>query len=100
MLTLPDIRYKIEFQSAGLDNGYLPVRVVREEAQSRQLVETQTLETKLGVSIFFDCCSVSRGKTLRWINGWLEDREFAIASWSEVLLPPAIWCTGWRQSYL
>ena len=100
VLTVTDIRYKIEFQSAGLENGYLPVCMVREEVQSRQLVETQTLETKLGVSVFLDCRSVGCGKALRRFNGWLEDRKIATASWTEVLLPPAIRCKGWRQSYL
>lgn len=76
VLTVPDIRYKIEFQRAGLGVGYLPVHLVRQEVESGQLVVKQTLEPKPGLSMFTAWRSADRGKALRWFINRLEDRKF------------------------
>lgn len=75
VLTVPDIRYKIEFQCAGLGVGYLPVHMVRKQVQSGQLVVKQTLEPKPGVSMLIAWRSADRGKALRWFIDRLEDRK-------------------------
>jgi DNA-binding transcriptional LysR family regulator len=76
VLTVPDIRYKIEFQRAGLGVGYLPVHMTRADVDSGRFVVKQTLEPKPGVSMFIAWRSTDRGKALRWFLGRLEDRAF------------------------
>jgi DNA-binding transcriptional LysR family regulator len=76
VLTVPDVRYKIAFQCAGLGVGYLPVHLVREEVKSGRLVVKQTLESKPGVSMFIAWRSADRGKALRWFLDRLEDRKW------------------------
>ncbi len=75
VLTVPDIRYKIEFQCAGLGVGYLPVHMVHRQVQGGQLVVKQTLEPKPGVSMLIAWRSADRGKALRWFIDRLEDRK-------------------------
>lgn len=75
VLTVPDVRCKIEFQCAGLGVGYVPVHMVREEVKSGRLVVKQTLEPKPGVSLFIAWRSSDRGKTLRWFLDRFEDRK-------------------------
>lgn len=76
VLTVPDIRYKIEFQRVGLGVGYLPVHMTREEVKNGRLVVKQTLEPKSGISMFIAWRSAGRGKALRWFLDRLEDRKF------------------------
>ncbi|HEU5339562.1 MAG TPA: LysR family transcriptional regulator [Sulfuricaulis sp.] len=75
VLTVPDIRYKIEFQRAGLGVGYLPAHMVREDVINGRLLVKQTLEPKPGISMFIAWRSADRGKALRWFLERLKDRE-------------------------
>ncbi len=75
VLTVPDVRYKIAFQRAGLGVGYLPVHLVRDDVKNGRLVVKQTLEPKPGISMFIAWRSADRGKALRWFLERLADRR-------------------------
>lgn len=76
VLTVPDMRYKIAFQRAGLGAGYLPVHMVRDEVAAGRLVVKQVLEPKPGVQGFIAWRTADKGKALRWFLDRIEDREF------------------------
>lgn len=75
VLTVPDVRCKIAFQSAGLGVGYLPVHMTRDEIKNGELVVKQTVEGKPGVALFIAWRSADRGKALRWFLDRLADRK-------------------------
>lgn len=75
VLTVPDMRYKIAFQCAGLGVGYLPVHMVRAQVKTGRLLAKQTLEPKPDVALLIAWRSAGRGKALRWFLERFEDRQ-------------------------
>jgi DNA-binding transcriptional LysR family regulator len=75
VLTVPDMRYKIVFQCAGLGVGYLPVHMTRAEVAAGKLVIKQVIEPKPDAQGFIAWRSADRGKALRWFIERLEDRK-------------------------
>jgi DNA-binding transcriptional LysR family regulator len=76
VLTVPDMRYKIAFQCAGLGVGYLPVHMTRAEVAAGKLVIKQVIEPKPDAQGFIAWRSADRGKALRWFIDRLEDRKW------------------------
>lgn len=75
VLTVPDMRYKIAFQCAGLGVGYLPVHMTRAEVAAGKLVIKQVIEPKPDAQGFIAWRSADRGRALRWFIDRLEDRK-------------------------
>lgn len=75
VLTVADLRDKIDFQCAGFGVGYLPVHMVRDEVSGGRLVVKQVLESKPGAQVFIAWRTADRGKALRWFLDRLKDAE-------------------------
>ncbi len=73
VLTVPDMRSKLEAQRAGLGAGYLPEHMIREDLAAGRLVVRQTVEPKPDTALLVAWRSNARGKALRWFLGRLED---------------------------
>ncbi len=73
VLTVADMRDKIEFQCAGFGVGYLPVHMVRAEVAAGKLVVKQVLEPKPGGQVFIAWRTADNGKALRWFLDHLRD---------------------------
>lgn len=74
VLTVPDMRDKIEFQCAGFGVGYLPLHMTRAEVAAGKLVVKQVLEPKAGSPVFIAWRTADNGKALRWFLGRLDDK--------------------------
>jgi len=73
VLTVPDMRWKIRFQRAGLGMGYLPIHLTRADVQAGRLVMKQVVETRIGNPMFIAWRTAHRGKALAWFLEQLED---------------------------
>jgi len=73
VLTVPDMRWKIRFQRAGLGMGYLPIHLTRADVQAGRLVMRQVVETRIGNPMFIAWRTAHRGKALAWFLEQLED---------------------------
>ncbi|MHB8535342.1 MAG: LysR family transcriptional regulator [Sulfuricaulis sp.] len=81
VLTVADLRDKIEFQCAGFGVGYLPAHMVRAEVNSGRLLVKQVLEPKPEQQSFIAWRTADNGKSLRWFLNRLKDK-----TWIEGLL--------------
>jgi DNA-binding transcriptional LysR family regulator len=82
VLTVPDMRSKIQFQCAGLGVGYLPLHLTRADVQSGRLVIRQVVETRLGTPLYIAWRTAQQGKALAWFLERLEQpalREILLA---------------------
>ncbi len=75
VLTLPDMRYKIEAQSAGLGVGYLPMHLARIEQEAGRLVPRRVIEPKPEVQLFMAWRTGNTGKALVWFLNRLEEQD-------------------------
>ncbi len=75
VLTVPDMRDKIEFQCAGVGVGYLPPHMTRAEVAAGKLVVKQVLEPKAGSPVFIAWRTADNGKALRWFLNRLDDKQ-------------------------
>ena len=73
MLTVPDMRWKIEFQRAGLGVGYLPLHLTRVDVQAGRLVIKQVVESRACTTFFVAWRTQHRGKALAWFVERLDD---------------------------
>ena len=73
MLTVPDMRWKIQFQCAGLGVGYLPVHLTRAHVQAGRLIIKQVVESRVGSTAFIAWHTQHRGKALAWFIERLDD---------------------------
>ena len=73
VLTVPDLRAKLEAQKAGLGCGYLPRRTVLPEVRRGTLVIRRTEEAKPVGRIFCAWHSRDAGRALRWFVKRLDD---------------------------
>ena len=73
MLTVPDMRWKIQFQCAGLGVGYLPVHLTRTDVQTGRLLIKQVVEARVGTALFLAWPTQHRGKALAWFVERLDD---------------------------
>lgn len=73
VLTVPDMRSKIEFQRAGLGVGYLPLHLTRADVQAGRLVIKQVVEPRVGSPLFTAWRTSHHGKALAWFLERLDD---------------------------
>lgn len=73
MLTVPDMRWKIQFQRAGLGVGYLPLHLTRADVQAGRLLIKQVVESRVGTTLFIAWRTQHHGKALAWFVEHLED---------------------------
>jgi DNA-binding transcriptional LysR family regulator len=73
VLTVPNIRYKIAFQRAGLGVGYLPLHLTRADVAAGRLVIRQVVEPKPAIPMYVAWRTGERGKALAWFLKRLED---------------------------
>jgi len=73
VLTVPDMRSKIEFQRAGLGVGYLPLHLTRADVQAGRLVIRQVVEPRVSSSLFVAWRTSHHGKALKWFLDRLDD---------------------------
>jgi len=72
-LTVPDMRWKIAFQRAGLGAGYLPLHLTRADVQAGRLLIKQVVEARVGTTLFSAWHTQHRGNALAWFIECLED---------------------------
>lgn len=73
MLTVPDMRWKIQFQRAGLGVGYLPLHLTRADVQAGRLLIKQVVESRVGTTLFIAWRTQHHGKALAWFVEHLDD---------------------------
>lgn len=73
VLTVPDMRSKIEFQRAGLGVGYLPLHLTRADVRAGRLVIKQVVEPRVGSPMFTAWRTSHHGKALTWFLDRLDD---------------------------
>lgn len=73
VLTLSDMRGKLEAQRAGLGIGYLPRHIARQEAQAGRLVAKRVLEAKADTTLYIAWRTGDTGKSLAWFVRRLND---------------------------
>ena len=73
VLTLPDMRFKLEAQRAGLGVGYLPRHIARQEALAGRLLAKRVLEAKPDIALFVAWRTGDTGKALAWFLRRLDD---------------------------
>jgi len=73
VLTVPDMRFKIEYQLAGLGIGHLPLHMTRQYVQEGSLVIRRVEEPRPGSPLFLAWRSQHRGEALAWFLKQLED---------------------------
>lgn len=73
VLTVPDMRFKIEYQRAGLGVGHLPLHMTRQHVQEGSLVIRRVEEPRPGSPLFLAWRSQHRGEALAWFLKQLED---------------------------
>lgn len=73
VLTVPDMRAKIQFQRAGLGIGYLPLHLTRADVQAGRLIMKQVVEPRVGVPLFTAWRTHDRGKALAWFLERLDE---------------------------
>jgi len=73
VLTVPDMRSKLELQRAGIGAGFLPEHLVRADLASGRLVTLRTEEPKPDSTLLVAWRSTARGKALRWVLQRLND---------------------------
>lgn len=67
VLTVPDMRAKIETQKAALGAGFLPRHLIIEALDTGRLIEKQVEEQKADAALFLAWPSTKRGKALNWL---------------------------------
>ncbi len=75
VLTVPDMRTKIEAQRAGLGVGFIPKHLGLIEAQAGRLRIKEVLEPRPSTPIFVAWPSAQKGKALAWLLKRLVDEE-------------------------
>ena len=73
VLTVPDMRRKIEFQCAGLGVGYLPLHLTRAHVQDGALIIKQVEEPRVGSPLFIAWRRQAPGQALAWFLQRLDD---------------------------
>jgi len=71
VLSVPDMRFKIAFQRAGLGVGYLPLHMTREDVEAGRLIIKQVVEPKPSVPMYVAWRTGHKGKALEWWVGRL-----------------------------
>lgn len=74
VLTLPDMRGKIEAQRAGLGVGYLPRHLALHEQRAGRLLAKRVLEPKVDMPLFIAWRTGHSGKALHWFLKRLESK--------------------------
>lgn len=73
VLTVPDLRAKVEAQKAGLGCGYLPLRLIKPEVKAGHLVIRRTAEAKPAGRVYCAWRAPATGRALRWFIKRLDD---------------------------
>lgn len=76
VLTVPDMRFKIDYQRAGLGVGHLPLHMTRPYVQDGSLVIRRVEAPRLGSPLFLAWRSQHRGEALTWFLNKFEDAAF------------------------
>jgi DNA-binding transcriptional LysR family regulator len=74
VLTVPNMRYKIAFQRAGLGVGYLPLHMTRADVAAGRLLIKQVVEPRPDLPLYVAWRTGERGKALAWLLKRLEDQ--------------------------
>jgi DNA-binding transcriptional LysR family regulator len=72
VLTVPNVRAKLEAQTMGLGTGYLPRYLANPEIAAGRLVVRQTVEPRLETPLYLAWRTAHRGKALQWFTARLQ----------------------------
>lgn len=75
VLTVPDMRTKLEAQVAGLGCGNVPLGMAMPEIEAGRLVPKLLAESRISGTCHYSWSSAARGKALKWFLERLDDPE-------------------------